>query len=229
MACRILIANSNTNAAMTERMLEVARRWASVSSELHGATASYGSAAIQSTEEVAIAARATAEMVEAADVDVAIIACFADPGLEGIRQRSPIPVLGLAEAAAHVAAAVATRFSVITVRGQSEVLASNLLCSYGFAPRLASVRGIDSSLCSLGENPERFREAIRLEALLAHTEDGAQAVVLGGAFFVGIAEHIRTPIPLIDPLVAALKVAEAAVSPAKTAAMTAGGLIERPR
>ena len=120
-------------------------------------------------------------------------------------------MLGLAEAAAHVAAAVSDNFSVVTVRGTSQDSARELLRSYGFGERLVSVRGIDSSLAALGRDQELWCEAVRHEARLAYELDRAGAVILGGAFFVGMAERVRVQVPVIDPLVAALKAAEAVI------------------
>ena len=46
MPCRVLIANPNTSSYVTELLLAVARRWASPSMQLQGATAAFGAAAI---------------------------------------------------------------------------------------------------------------------------------------------------------------------------------------
>ncbi|MCK7495875.1 MAG: aspartate/glutamate racemase family protein [Comamonadaceae bacterium] len=43
-----------------------------------------------------------------------MIACFGDPGLDAAREATARPVLGIAEAAFHAAAMLATGFSVVT-------------------------------------------------------------------------------------------------------------------
>ena len=52
-------------------------------------------------------------------VDGIVIACFDDTGLEAARQAASAPVIGIGEAAFHLASLVAHKFTVITTLSRS--------------------------------------------------------------------------------------------------------------
>jgi len=69
------------------------------------------------------------------------IACFDDTGLDAARCCATGPVVGIGEAAFHLAALVASRFSVITTLARSVPAIEHNLMRYGLASRCARVRG----------------------------------------------------------------------------------------
>jgi len=65
---------------------------------------------------------------EKAGADAHVISCFDDTGLDAARSIAQAPVIGIAEAAFHVASMVGTRFSVITTLSRSiPLIEDNLL------------------------------------------------------------------------------------------------------
>ena len=54
------------------------------------------------------------EQIEGDGFDAALVGCFGDPGLDGVRELARMPVVGPAEASLHVAAMLADRFGIIT-------------------------------------------------------------------------------------------------------------------
>jgi allantoin racemase len=67
-----------------------------------------------------------------------VIACFGDPGLLAARELADKPVVGIAEAAMHMATLVATRFSIVTTLPRTLVIARHLLHQYGFERHCAA-------------------------------------------------------------------------------------------
>lgn len=59
--------------------------------------------------------------------DATIIACFGDPGLEAAREVLHGPVLGIAEAASHMASIRVSSFSVITTLSRTCRMTEHLL------------------------------------------------------------------------------------------------------
>ncbi|OYX11690.1 MAG: hypothetical protein B7Z15_11315, partial [Rhizobiales bacterium 32-66-8] len=103
-ARRILIANPNTSAAITQMMVDEARRLAPEGTEIHGATAPFGSSSLECPAELTIAAHAVLVMLaEAADYDAAIIGAFGDPGLAAATDLLEMPVFGLGRAGLEAA------------------------------------------------------------------------------------------------------------------------------
>ncbi|NED70576.1 Asp/Glu racemase, partial [Streptomyces sp. SID10244] len=53
-------------------------------------------------------------IAEHPDHDGYLIACFGDPGLDAAREAADAPVMGIAEAAMHLAAPLGRGFSIVT-------------------------------------------------------------------------------------------------------------------
>src|SRR5215813_9774955 len=113
---RLLFLNPNTSGELTELGAAVARRVARPDTEIVPATGQFGARYITTRASAAIAAHAA--LAAFADcgqnVDAVLIACFGDPGLLALRELAPVPVVGMAEASCHVAAARGRPFSILT-------------------------------------------------------------------------------------------------------------------
>ena len=114
---RILVINPNTSEEMTSDIGDAARRYARADTEIETVCPDWGPRSIEGHYEDYVAAVATLEVIRerAEDFDGVVIACFGDPGLPAARELSPVPVVGIAEAAMLFACTVAHRFSVVTV------------------------------------------------------------------------------------------------------------------
>src|SRR6185436_18136299 len=91
------------------------------------------------------------------------------------------------------------------------------LRSLGIAALLASVRGIGLSVMDLAKQKPGALEKAAAAARIAVEQDGADVLVLGCmsmAFLPGICEALaeRVGVPVVNPVVAALKTAEAVAS-----------------
>lgn len=148
--------------------------------------------------------------------DAVIVGCFSDPGLEALRELVDIPVIGPGSSAVHLAAQLGTRYSVIAPRGGGEGRLAARLRALGLADTFASVRGIGMSVLDLARDREAVLERVTEVARTAARDDGADVFVLGcmSMGFVGVTEDVqkRLGLPVVNPVVAALKTAEMAAA-----------------
>ena len=87
------------------------------------------------------------------------------------------------------------------------------LRALGLAPLLASVRGIGLSVMDLAQQKPGALDKAATRRASRSTQDGADVLVLGCmsmAFLPGICEDLgaRVGVPVVNPVVAALKTAE---------------------
>jgi len=211
---RIQVINPNTTESMTETIAVAARAAAAPGTVILPVTAATGSASIESHYEEAVAAIAVLEAVRAGEVEGAaahVIACFGDPGLLAAREIARAPVIGIAEAAMHLASLLATRFSVVTTLARTCIMAEHLVVAYGMERHCRRVRATD--LPALGLAAVDSRSVIAAECRHALAEDDAGAIVLGCAGMADLAADLSTElgVPVIDGVGAAVKLAEALV------------------
>jgi allantoin racemase len=155
-----------------------------------------------------------AQMHAAPDVDAYVIACFDDTGLDAARSLTSAPVVGIGEAAFHMASLVAYRFSVVTTLSRSISGIEHNLTKYGFAGRCARVRASDIPVLDLEIPGSDAYQRISKEIENAIVEDRAEAIVLGCAGMADLAAALSREhgLPVVDGVSAAVKLAEGLVS-----------------
>lgn len=143
-----------------------------------------------------------------------IIACFDDTGLYEARRLTKRPVIGIGEAAYHIAMLIADKFSVITTLSVSVPVIEGNLNRYGFMERCANVRACEVPVLDLEIPGSGAFEKISEEIAEAIRTDGCDAIVLGCAGMADLANELARihDIPVIDGVVAAVKLAEALTS-----------------
>lgn len=146
--------------------------------------------------------------------DAVIIGCADDPGLGPIRELMDIPVIGPAESAFHIACMVADRFSVISPEQAGGVAAADGLVArtreMGLGARLVSVEFVEMPIVDMwNDDPTAVIRQATL-AINKAKEKGAGAVVLGcmSMAFHTVDAKWDVGIPVINPLTAAIKIAE---------------------
>src|SRR5436190_22369127 len=112
---KILIANPNTSAGVTDRLVAAGRLVASPGTELIAMTAPRGVPYIATRAEAAIGSAVMLEMLaeKRGTFDTAIVAAFGDPGLGGARELFDFPIVGMAEAAMLVACTFGRTFGIV--------------------------------------------------------------------------------------------------------------------
>lgn len=175
-----------------------------------------GPVSIESHFDEAVAAVGVAEEVLAGEregTDAYVIACFGDPDLWSARELTRAPVIGIAEAAFHMAALIATRFSVVTTLGRTCVIAEHLLAQYGFEHQCRRVRAAEIPVLDLEHDPDAALRKIIEESLRAKAEDGVGAIVQGCGGMADLTEEISRAVglPVVEGVTAAVKLAESLV------------------
>ncbi|KWV56290.1 Asp/Glu/hydantoin racemase [Bradyrhizobium macuxiense] len=223
---RILLLNPNTTAAVTDLLHAAGSRVASPGTELVPATASRGVPYIATRAEAQIGGAIALEMLAEAGpgIDAAIIAAFGDPGLFGARELFEFPVVGLAEAAMLTACMVGRRFSIVTFAGALAPWYEECVAMHGLTARCAGIRTLDGAFESISEVQAEKEELLVALANRAVERDNADVVILSGAPLAGLAAKVRDriPVPVIDPVAAAVRQAEtlAVLNPRKAVAGT---------
>ena len=120
----------------------------------------------------------------------------------------------MAEASCHLASTLGRKFSIVTGGHRWGPMLEEFVAAIGLAdqPGLGAGRGDAGS----GHRRQPGRRARRpgLACRQAAQEDGAEVVILGGLGLAGLAERIdaEVPVPVIDNVVASVRVAEAAAT-----------------
>ena len=207
---RLLVINPNTTEAVTETIAAAARKAASPGTEIVAITAPFGAAYIMSRSENAIAAHAVLQglATNADGIDAALIGAFTDAGLAGARELLAIPVVGMAEAAILTACMLGSRFSIVTLAPRAIPMLREVIAGHGLAARIASVRA--PAGLQPGGDPEEALGALAACARTAIHEDGADAIILGGAPFAGMTQALagELPVPVIDGIACGVRQAE---------------------
>jgi allantoin racemase len=200
---RLLLVNPNTSEEITELALRHARACAGPDTVIDPVTARFGPRYIGTRAACAIAAHAAIDAVAAAlqpHHDGVLLACFGDPGIGAVREVACVPATGLAEAAMRVAVARgARRVGIVTGGARWVPMLAEFVASLGLGDRLAGVRAVDATGASIAAAPDSALAALAAE-IAAAVEDGADAVILGGAGLAGLVPALqpRLRVPLLD-------------------------------
>src|ERR1700760_478937 len=202
-AMRILIVNPNTTAAMTEKIGAAARAVAAPGTDIIAVNPADGPVSIEGYYDEGVSVPGfLAEIAngEVLGVLAHIIACFDDTGLEAARSLASAPVIGIGEAAFHLASLLGHRFSVITTLSRSIAAIETNLLKYGLATRCARVRACEVPVLSLDNPASNASALISAEIERARQEDGAEAIVLGCAGMADLAARLtdKHGLPVID-------------------------------
>jgi len=211
---RILIVNPNTTAAMTAKIGRASRAAAAAGTEIIAVNPADGPTSIEGYYDEAFSVPGLLAEITKGDamgVSAHIIACFDDTGLEAARCVSQAPVIGIGEAAFHLASMLGHRFTVVTTLSRSIAAIENNLLKYGLASRCAKVRACEVPVLSLDDPASNATAQISAEIELSKQEDHAEVVVLGCAGMADLAARLSEShgLPVIDGIASAVKLAEA--------------------
>lgn len=176
--------------------------------------------AIESSWDAVVAGPAIVSGIVQAErdgFDAAIVGCFSDPALDAVREAVAIPVVGPGAASVFLALQVADRFSILTPGPGGGGRTRAFLRALGLESRLASVRGVGMSVAEMARAAEtgELGAAIGKVAEPARAcveQDGAEALIFGCMSMAfldptpAIAERVQ--VPVINPVLAALRAAE---------------------
>ena len=205
----IVLINPNSTEAMTQAMVETASKAGVV---LEGWTSFEGPAAIQGPDDGADCIPPMLELVRKASdagAKAIVIGCFDDTGLDAAREIATCPVIGIGQAAYHMAVLAGGRFSVVTTLAVSVPILEGNIQAYGFTSKLARVRACGVPVLDLETDPAGTAPAVVGEIKRAVAEDKVDVVVLGCAGMVHIPAYFceEGPVRLIDGVTSAAQLA----------------------
>jgi allantoin racemase len=212
---RILVVNPNTTASMTDKIGAAAAAVASRGTEIVAVNPELGPPSIEGYFDEAFSVPGLVdEMRKARDIDAYVIACFDDTGLDAARCITDAPVIGIGEAAFHMATLLAGRFSVVTTLSRSVAAIEHNLTRYGLASRCARVRASDVPVLEIEAPGSDACQRISDEIRAAIRDDRAEAIVLGCAGMTDLASALSDEhgIPVLDGVACAVKLAESLVA-----------------
>jgi allantoin racemase len=209
---RLVLVNPNTDPAVTQAMLAIARRHLPVGVSLEAMTAPFGSPLILEPGALETAAQAVLSMapgLRRTGCDGVVVAAFGDPALEGLRTLLGCPVTGIAEAAMARAGRCGRRFCVVTTTPDLADAIARAAERYGHGASFAG------TFCTAGEPSELMRDPDRLEDALLRVcqtvaaRESVDAIVIGGGPLAVAAQALaaRVPVPLVEPIREAINMA----------------------
>jgi allantoin racemase len=206
---KLLVINPNTSASVSALLQAHVQAAAGLHVQVSTVTARFGAPYISDEASYAVAAHATLDAWAAALAgakqapDAVLIGCFGDPGLLALRESSPVPVTGLAEAA-FIEAARHGRFAIVTGGERWGPMLQRLAQALGHAPSLAGIHTVAPTGAQLAADPAAARTLLAQACRDAVRQLGAQAVILGGAGLAGMAASLQpgVGVPLIDSVLA---------------------------
>ena len=212
----IHLVNPNTTASMTAKAAAAARAVAAPGTEIRADQPIDGPVSIEGPYDAAFAVPGMLGRIGeavAAGADAHVVACFDDTGLDAARALTPKPVVGIGEAAFHMATLVAERFSVVTTLSRSIATIEANLARYGLSGRCARVRAAEVAVLALEEEGSQACDRISQEIARAIAEDRAEAIVLGCAGMTDLARRLEQihGLPVVDGVAAAVVLAEGLV------------------
>lgn len=213
---KIFVLNPNTSVTMTAEIDAAARAAAAPGTEIISAQPTFGAAAIDSAAESYLSAVGVMDVIATQlaagtfDADAVVLAGFGEHGKDALQEMLDVPVLDIAESAAHVAHLVGRRFAVVTTLARSIAPIEDRLLLAGLAAHCVSVRACGLSTAEVDADPAGAVAAIVAEAERAVTQDGADVICLGCAGMAGVTAAIteKLGVPAVDGVAAAVGLAQ---------------------
>jgi allantoin racemase len=152
------------------------------------------------------------------EYDALIIGCAGDAGLEGAREQARIPIVGPGESSIILGGLGDKRFSMVTTSLERAAIKRRLVREAGLdVNRLVSSHSLDIPVLEMGKDVKKTHQNL-VRTMKEAKSKGADVMILGclsPAFMepalLKEAEK-EAGLPLINPIVTAVKMAEALVA-----------------
>ncbi|QFG38670.1 allantoin racemase [Paracoccus pantotrophus] len=198
------------------RRLSMLKLWAP-GADIHIASPESGPAAVQSATDIAMVyphLQDSARGWQDRGIDAVVIGCFSDPGVEALAEISGLPVIGPGEAGLLAAVQMGGRFAVLSSNPTPPGLRRRVR-AIGAEPMFVTEALVSGSVADLVRDPDPHLPSVIAQARNC-VEQGAEVLVIG-CFAMSFAPDLprqlsaATGVPVINPVIAGLKAAEAAV------------------
>ena len=207
----IVLINPNSSDAATQSMAELAQDEVGDGAIVEGRSNTGAPALLTTPEDMAnaIPGVVAGGTDAASDPRVAalIVSAFSDPGLPELREAVDIPVFGIGEEVFHEAARDGRPFGIVTVTPDEELIESfrQKAASLGYEAQYRGARVTPGDPSELVNDPDELDAALADAVRQSVTEDGAEAVIMGGGPLS--ASAIRLQPQFEQPLVVAVTAA----------------------
>jgi allantoin racemase len=174
--------------------------------------------AVESLSDIAVVSASLIGQVprwRSGGYDAVVIGCFSDPGLAAMRDLIDVPVVGPGASAVHLAAQLGDRFGVLSSEPTPKGLHARFR-SLGVGELFVSERMVGCSVLDLSRRRNEVLGGI-VAAAQACARDGADVLVLGClgmGFTPGLTDILQREagVPVVNPVITALKTAEMAIA-----------------
>jgi allantoin racemase len=202
---RLLVVNPNTSPEMTETIRGSAAAAAqAIGVEVDTVCPTNGPESIEGRFDETISAYWTLDCVMQvhAQYDGVVVACYGPhPAIEGIREATCVPTMGIMEASVLYALPLGSRFSIVTTSPRWQPLLEEGIKLLGVEARCASVRSSGLAVLDLDRLPsDEVCARLATEARAAVETDGAEVILLGCAGMAGLQASVaaEVDVPVVD-------------------------------
>ncbi|MBC9905809.1 aspartate/glutamate racemase family protein [Achromobacter xylosoxidans] len=207
---RITLVNPNCLVKVTEAIARATAPFQGLPLDFRFLTSTGGPAGIQTQAEAdaSIAPMAQLFRQEAAATDAFIVACFSDPGLHGLRDLVPVPVLGIGECSVLTAMSMATRIGVIAIASAAVARHLRYFRAMGVADRICGELALDMKVSDLAD-PESAFERMTAVGRTLRDDHGADVLIMGCAGMADLRDRLEEAcgLPVVEPTQAAVAMA----------------------
>lgn len=194
---KILVINPNSDEETNQRLREKAEKLAGGAYSVDVACVKTAPKLMATYEDIANDIPEMRRMVaEGGQYDAFVIACHSDPNLDLIREITPKPVFGIAEASMKMATMYGNSFAVISPSVKSISKKIAIARKYNCEPYFKTTR-----VCASNEDEDLYRAAKS-----AVDEDHVDCIVLGCANYANADRYIekKLGVPVFEGLACAL-------------------------
>lgn len=207
---RITLVNPNSLVKVTEAIGRAVLPFGHLSLDFRCLTSTGGPAGIQTQAEADASIAPMAHLVrqEAAATDAFIVACFSDPGLHGLRDLVPVPVLGIGECSVLTAMSIGTRVGVIAIAGAAIARHLRYFRAMGVADRICGELALDMQVSQLADAELAFQRMVTVGKRLRDAH-GADVLIMGCAGMADLRARLEDAcgLPVVEPTQAAVAMA----------------------
>lgn len=208
-----LVINPNTSEEMSDGIRAIAAQAFQAPWEFRVVNAPAGPESLESWRDYQLAGTAILPLLkEHNDVDGVVLACFGDPGLYALKEISPVPVVGIAEASIALALLLGGKFGILAAMKRATGLMDAMVRMYGLEARYAGTASLDIRVLDL-EGDHQGTLAVLERVSLELITHGADVLLLGCAGLAGFTRELtqRVPLTIIDPVEAGCRMLKTAV------------------
>jgi len=139
--------------------------------------------------------------------------CGEDAGLTSSREVTRVPIIGPFQSSCSIAIMLGHKFSIIAPMVQKAFM-ERKVWELGLGARLASIRSLGIPVTEVRKDLKKTYSLLEKECDKAVKKDGADVIILSCMALFGMADRLmeKIKVPIIDPALAALKVAEMLIS-----------------